>query len=342
MFVPLATGSGSMARRLAVIAILLVGILSPTSTRGDDPLGDALDAFNVPLPTLGGKQFWADQLVYGEWRVQRSTLTGHSRLLDGANRRHASGTLEACRMRLIELSRQRDLPTLQPRVVLVLHGLGRSRSSMSGICRYLRQNPDWTVMTVGYPTTQGSIASHAHSLGEVVENFDGVREINFVAHSMGNLVTRRWMHDVARRDNDSREWRLGRFVMLGPPNHQPQLARLLTPLDKDGLIVGAAARELGIGWSEIADTLATPKCAFGIIAGGTGGVGFNPLIEGDDDGVVDIESARLAGADDFRRVPVEHTFIMDNTRVQQLTRRFLETGFFETAETAQPIVAPIK
>jgi pimeloyl-ACP methyl ester carboxylesterase len=282
---------------------------------------------------------WADQLVYGQWRVQRNTVTGRSRLLDGDNRRHASGSFEDCRMRLIEISRERDLPTLRPRVVLVLHGLGRSRSSMGSLCRYLRQNPDWTVMTFGYPSTQGSIADHAHSLGQVVENFDGVTEVNLVAHSLGNLVARRWMHDVARRDNDTREWRLGRFVMLGPPNHQPQLARLLTPLDKDGLVAGEAVRELGVGWPEIADTLATPECAFGIIAGGTGDGGFNPLIAGDDDAVVGVETARLAGADDFRLVRVEHTFIMDDTRVQQLTRRFLETGCFETAEAAQPIEA---
>ena len=44
---------------------------------------------NVPLPTLGGKQYWRDVLVRptGEeakaWRIQQHSKTGHYRLLDG-------------------------------------------------------------------------------------------------------------------------------------------------------------------------------------------------------------------------------------------------------------------
>ncbi|MCA9103654.1 MAG: hypothetical protein KDA63_21020 [Planctomycetales bacterium] len=329
-----------MARRISfVLALICVVAVSPFA-RADEPDADPLATFDVPLPTLGGTQFWADQLIFGSWRVQRNTVTGESRLLDGDNFRHATGTFETCRDRLIAISREREMPALTSRVVLVLHGLGRSRGSMAGLADYLSENPDWTVMTLGYPTTQGSIADHAQTLAGVVDQFDGVSEINFVAHSLGNLVIRRWMHDIAERaDTSPPDWRLGRFVMLGPPNHQPTLGRLLTPLDKDGLIVGQAARQLGIGWSEVADTLATPPCQFGIIAGGTGKRGYNPLIAGDDDGVVGVESARLTGARDFRLVRAEHSFIMNDDEVQRLTRRFLETGWFETPDSAQPIVA---
>ena len=46
----------------------------------------------LAVPTLGGRQFWSDRLVYGGWRIQENFLTGHSRLLDAGNVRRAWGT----------------------------------------------------------------------------------------------------------------------------------------------------------------------------------------------------------------------------------------------------------
>ena len=57
--------------------------------------------------TAGGKQFWADVWFFHDWRIQCHALTGHYRLLDGSNRRHASGTYEECRDKMDEI-RTRD------------------------------------------------------------------------------------------------------------------------------------------------------------------------------------------------------------------------------------------
>ena len=67
--------------------------------------------------------------------------------------------------------------------------------------------------------------------------------------------------------------------------------------------------------------------------------GYNPLIPGDDDAVITVESTRLAGARDFRVLPVLHTFFMDDKRAQELTLRFLNHGHFESDEKRQPIEA---
>ena len=47
----------------------------------------------IPVPTLGGKQFWADELFFHQWRIQRNVYR-HCRLLDEHNLRHASGTYD--------------------------------------------------------------------------------------------------------------------------------------------------------------------------------------------------------------------------------------------------------
>ena len=77
---------------------------------------------------------------------------------------------------------------------------------------------------------------------------------------------------------------------------------------------------------------------FGIIAGGRGGPrGYNPLLAGDNDFLVDVASTRLPGAADFVVLPVSHAFMMVHPLVQQYTLRFLETGHFISPERAQPI-----
>ena len=51
----------------------------------------------------------------------------------------------------------------------------------------------------------------------------------------------------------------------------------------------------------------------------------------------DTTDGGLDGARDFRRLPVLHSFFMDNKQVQELTVRFLNEGHFERDEKRQPI-----
>ena len=51
-----------------------------------------------------------------------------------------------------------------------------------------------------------------------------------------------------------------------------------------------------------------------------------------------VATTRLAGARDFATVPVRHTFILNNRRVQEYTARFLRHGYFVSAEERQPVV----
>ena len=77
------------------------------------------------------KQFWADVWFFHDWRIQCHALTGHYRLLDGSNRRHASGTYEQCRDKMDEIRTRDKLPPMEGKAIIVLHGLFRTRSSMA-------------------------------------------------------------------------------------------------------------------------------------------------------------------------------------------------------------------
>lgn len=325
------------ACRCFISMLALLGILAggaaPLVARQPSTGGN--NAF--PVPTMGGKQLWADELFFYRWRIQRNVLTGHCRLLDENNLRYGWGTFDQCKAKLEQIKRARAMPPMRGKVVVVLHGLFRSRTSMSKLCEHLGEQGGYTVLNVGYASTQREVGSHAKALERIVDNLDGVDEISFIGHSMGNVVIRHYLGDLAGHPPRTRP-RFCRFVMLAPPNQGSHLAAVFANNVLFKEIVGDAGQELGHQWPELERRLATPDFEFGIIAGGKNNAkGYNPLLAGDNDGTISIETTKLAGARDFVVVPVLHSFIMDNARVQQYVLRFLQRGYFTTAEQRHPL-----
>ena len=289
--------------------------------------------------TLGGVQLWADELCFHDWRIQRNVLLGHYRLLDGENRRYARGSFEHCRQKLNEIKRERNLPPMKGRAVVLLHGLAGWRNTMTPLANYLKENGNFAVFNLAYPSTRGDLAEHAQNLAKVMEHLDGIEEINFVAHSLGNLVVRHYLADVSNAATGRKpDPRIKRFVMLAPPNHGASAALMLKDHELISLLLGGSASELGVGWAEIEKHLAVPSFEFGIIAGGRGAArGYNPLMEGDNDGLLPVSTTRLAGARDFVLVPVMHQFTMFNADVQRYTLSFLEHGYFISDAKRTPV-----
>jgi len=323
------------------MSIVILAIISARPF-GEETEMDKPDRF--PMPTMGGKQLWADELIFHDWRIQRNVMDGTCRLLDGNNWRHSSGTFEHCREVLDGIKRDRKLPPMDGKAVVVLHGLGRSRSSMNAICNYLRNNGGYRIVNVEYPTTQYNVANHAKTIRRLVNHLDGVEQINFIAHSMGNIVIRHYLGDLERAEAgelsaaDRRAMeRFGRFVMLAPPNQGSQLAEIFANNLLFKQIAGDAGQELGRRWPEVEKRLAKPRFQFGIIAGGNGKQGYNPILDGDNDGVISTDTAKLAGARDFIVVPSMHSFIMDKVQVQKYALNFLRHGSFVSETDRHPL-----
>ena len=126
--------------------------------------------------------------------------------------------------------------------------------------------------------------------------------------------------------------------MIAPPNHGSIAATRLSDSTAFQVVFGESGRQLGDRWKELEKRLATPRVEFGIIAGGIGNnIGLNPLLPGDDDGRITVETTRLAGAADFRVVSSLHELIAHDPRVLDFTLRFLEEGHFVSPEEATPL-----
>ncbi|MBN1854108.1 MAG: alpha/beta fold hydrolase, partial [Pirellulales bacterium] len=215
--------------------------------------------WNLPSKTFGGMQFWADQLFFHDWRIQRNAVTGHCRLLDTNGWRHAWGSFEECRAKLDQIRRAKQLSPMQGAGVLVMHGLGRTRNSMKKMAAMLHDQGKYTVFNVTYPSTRYIIAEHARSLARIIQSLEGITQINFVCHSLGNLIVRYWLAESGAEEGGLQsDQRIQRMVMLGPPNHRPELASTAAKIDFTGQIGGKTLAQLSKGWDQLEPHLATP------------------------------------------------------------------------------------
>lgn len=279
---------------------------------------------NLPLPTLGGLQFWTDRRIRSGWRVQRHTLLGHHRLLDPRDVRRAWGTRETCLHALEQHAPPID--TAAP-VVVILHGLGRTRWAMRRLNHALK-NCGWQTINFGYASTRSNLADFAEALDDVLTDYRHCPEIHFVGHSMGNLVVRYWLGTTSRPDSRPN---VGRTVMLAPPNQGSILARRLSAIPGLRTGMGPAASQI-IDWDATLPHLATPP-DFGIIAGRFGLV-ENPLLDDAGDFIVTRDECRLDGCAAFAEVDSSHTFIMYDDRVAEMVDSFLRNGRLAPDERA--------
>ena len=206
-------------------------------------------------------------------------------------------------------------------VVILLHGIANIPLSMKYLENSL-EKAGYQVYNLGYPSTDVSIEAAAAAIREKVDALGEGHRINFVGHSMGNLVIRM----VLGKDLPG----LGRVVMIAPPNQGSFMAERLEHLGIYRWIFGPAGQELPADNRAFFENLPIPDCEFGIIAGGRGTEGgYNPLLEGDDDGTVRVEETKLPGAADFTLVNNTHTLILFDPETVQQTISFLKTGRFK-------------
>lgn len=333
------------------ISIVVVWALSFTGLLAVAPncsaqILDSAESENIAMwtnwktPTLGGRQFWTDVVHRSGWRIQRHADTGHHRLLDPGNVREAWGTLRQCEAQLQTEIDAGRVPPNRPRVVILLHGLMRSSESMRPLAQFLEQRGGYQAINVEYASSRAEIAAHARDLDYLIRHLgQEVREINFVAHSMGNIVVRRYLFDRRGPGGSVADRHINRMVMIGPPNQGSQMARMLKNNWLFRWIAGTAGAELGAGWDDLQPTLATPHFEFGIVAGAQteGSRIKNFALQGPDDFTVSLEETRLPGAADSFVRPLLHSNMMRQPEVLQATLTFLQHGWFVDAGCRKPI-----
>ncbi len=209
---------------------------------------------------------------------------------------------------------------------VLLHGLGRTAGSMRPIERALRA-ANVATLRLNYPARRRSLIDIADFLRPRIEAFAGEIDgpLHFVTHSLGGLVVRAY---IAR----TRPPRLGRVVMLAPPNQGSPFADRLMAVRFDRVMLGPVGRHLGTRRSADEEAvLGIVDYPLGIIAGNRALDPLFPrlLLPRPNDGKVSVEATKIAGMAAHIVLPVSHTFMTANRSVIGQTVAFIRDGSFD-------------
>ena len=209
----------------------------------------------------------------------------------------------------------------QAPLVVLLHGLGRTRISMWLLASRL-EDAGFRVYRIGYRSLDRSpdeiIDAISRQIDECCTGHLG--ELHLVGHSLGGLLIRAYLQE-------NRIPHLGRVVLIGTPN---QGAELVDRFRNNCLLslLGPTTAALGSGSGSLPGRLSKPYYPVGVIAGVIQGDWNDHWLEGPDDGLISVEATRLEGMTDFIQVDSGHSMMRYNSEVARQTIEFLRTGRF--------------
>jgi triacylglycerol lipase len=208
--------------------------------------------------------------------------------------------------------------------VVLLHGLGRTQISMKGL--------EWTLRRQSYQVINCSYPSRAHTIEDLADTClarlltEKIKrpdcKVHFVTHSLGGIILRHYLagHVIEK---------LGRVIMLGPPNQGSELAECSRRRFWYRAFTGPAGQQLGTGAESLPRRLGPMDAEVGTIAGDRY---LNPFFAGRfggaNDGKVAVASTKVDGMADFLLVHHSHTWMMWTRKVQKAVVSFLRDGKF--------------
>ena len=222
----------------------------------------------------------------------------------------------------------RAVPVYAEDGVILLHGLCRTDSSMKKMAASLEE-AGFTVLNVAYPSRTAAIEKLSDdAIGPALQNpvLKDCAKIHFVTHSLGGILVRSYFKRHACE-------RLGRVVMLGPPNQGSEVVDALKTWYLFQKLNGPAGNELGTDAASAPNGLGPVTFECGVIAGDRSINWINSLamIDGRDDGKVSVERTKVEGMKEHLVVHTTHTFMMRNKKVIASTIHFLKEGTFSEA-----------
>ena len=201
--------------------------------------------------------------------------------------------------------------------VVILHGIARTKQCMRHI-EVALQKEDFLPVNVSYPSLFRSLADHGNQINEIIGTLD-VDTVSFIGYSLGGLVVRQTLSDDVK-------YNVGRIVQIGTPNQGATMADVCKDMYSFKYIAGDCGQTLR---TDEAIKIKPLTGEFGIIAGGTGlSFGYNPILRGDNDGLVKVSETHMDGYSDFLLVKSDHHFLIQKEETVNATVNFLKNGKF--------------
>lgn len=277
-----------------------------------------MQILNAKLPTLGGRQFWADQFIHSGWRIQENIRTNIFRLLDPNDFLISKGQWQNCKDIFDHHASLGNLHWDNEHLVILVHGLCRTKGAFHRMHQMI-SDQGLAVQAINYPSTQFNVSTFAKQLNNVIARLRGIRKVSFVTHSLGGVIVRTALSEK----HPWMDWLdVGDIIQIAPPNKGATIAKTFENLEPFKWGVGPVGLELANGFN-----IQAPSCVtnFHVIAGGTGKkAGYNPFLGSDNDGLVTTDETDLPFSHNAYRLKAPHTLLINHDQTFPIVKNILK------------------
>ncbi|MCP4427732.1 MAG: alpha/beta hydrolase [Chloroflexi bacterium] len=209
--------------------------------------------------------------------------------------------------------------------VVLLHGLARTARSMFKLERAF-QGLGFGVVNLTYPSRKYPIEKLSQlAIESALAKCNRKRnaQVHFVTHSLGGILVRYFLENTNFP-------KLGRVVMIAPPNKGSHLVDKLGRCPGFKAINGPAGMQLGTDSHSIPAQMGAVAYPVGVIAGAQSvNLFLSQFLPSVNDGRVTTENTKIEGMADYIEVASSHPFIIQNTNVVRQATHFIRYGVFQ-------------
>ena len=203
------------------------------------------------------------------------------------------------------------MPIKTQESIYFIHGFMRSASSMKKMAKAF-QKQDYETYLWNYPSSSQTIEEHSQLLVEELQKCAQHHKgepIHFVTHSLGGIILRAALN----HPDCPEEAKIGRAVLLAPPNQGSRFARFLNRFKLMRKILGRKSGYQLLTTDTFDHLGQFPEKLDVLIISGT--FGWNPIVKEKNDGKVGLSETILTTPHRQITVPCGHSWIMCSSNV---------------------------
>lgn len=205
-------------------------------------------------------------------------------------------------------------------LVVCIHGFMGGKWCM----RYIEKNlseDGWNVVNWDYPSRDDIIQNHGEKLAFSLKELalkNPTKPIHFVAHSMGSLV----LLAALNHKEAPMEAKIGKVVLIAPPLQGSLWARWLSQFEWVKKILKEYSGKELMSETNYFELFGNYPDSIEKILVIAGSFGFNPILEGENDGTIAVSETFLNTPHEHVTVKSGHKSIVFNSTVLQLIKAF--------------------
>lgn len=209
--------------------------------------------------------------------------------------------------------------------VILVHGYFKTEKDMFALKSELEKT-NFEVHTINLPLTFKKLKTVLPLFKLEVEKIfaesKAGEKINFVAHSSGGLIVRKFLADTKYKN------RIGRTVLIAAPNQGSRLAYITKKYFKPFTDIFKTLSSIEIKNVKEMDLASAADFEMAAIAGNKSNLFLGKLLVKENDGRIRVESVKISDLKDFIVLPYGHKDIHYQKQTALLVANFLNYGSF--------------